>query len=84
MPSTPSTTARGAEAKPASRQTKPRAPRVRAAATSRHDGEEREAIIRRIAYAHYEARGCVGGHALEDWLKAQAEFDAAATAQPSA
>ena len=28
-------------------------------------------LTRRIAQALYEARGCVEGHALDDWLKAQ-------------
>jgi Protein of unknown function (DUF2934) len=35
----------------------------------------REALIRTTAYSYYEARGCVDGHDLEDWLKAEAEFE---------
>lgn len=34
--------------------------------------EQREQIIRATAYALFEARGCVYGHDLEDWLKAEA------------
>ena len=29
-------------------------------------------LTRRIAQALFEARGCVDGHALDDWLKAEA------------
>lgn len=28
--------------------------------------------IRALAYAFYEARGCVEGYALDDWIKAEA------------
>lgn len=35
----------------------------------------REDRIRQTAYAHYEARGRTDGHALEDWLSAEAEVD---------
>jgi hypothetical protein len=38
-------------------------------------GNGRDAFIRESAYAFYEARGRVDGHALEDWLKAEAELD---------
>lgn len=33
---------------------------------------EREQAIREAAYACFEARGCEPGHALDDWLKAEA------------
>ncbi len=36
--------------------------------------DEREQVIRLAAYAFYEARGHIDGHALEDWLKAEAQF----------
>ena len=36
--------------------------------------DEREQLIRQTAYAFYEARGHIDGHALEDWLKAEAQF----------
>lgn len=36
--------------------------------------EERVKVIRQTAYANYEARGCTDGHALEDWLLAEAQF----------
>lgn len=35
-------------------------------------GSSREARIHEAAYALYEARGCVDGHDLEDWLAAEA------------
>jgi hypothetical protein len=35
----------------------------------------REEFIREAAYYHFEARGGVGGHELEDWLRAEAEFE---------
>jgi hypothetical protein len=31
------------------------------------------AAISLVAYSLYEARGCVDGHALEDWLEAEAQ-----------
>lgn len=34
--------------------------------------DSREARVHLAAYALYEARGCVDGHALEDWLAAEA------------
>ncbi len=42
-------------------------------------GDRRDTFIRESAYAFYEARGCIDGHALEDWLQAEAEFDHALT-----
>jgi hypothetical protein len=33
---------------------------------------DRNDVISSIAYALYEARGSVDGHALEDWLEAEA------------
>ncbi len=33
-----------------------------------------EDIIRARAYRFYEERGCEDGHALEDWLRAEAEI----------
>ncbi len=38
--------------------------------------DPRQEAIRQAAYAQFEARGCVYGHELEDWLKAEAEVDA--------
>jgi hypothetical protein len=31
--------------------------------------------VRQAAYFYYEARGRVGGHELDDWLRAEAEFE---------
>ncbi len=44
----------------------------------------RQARIRAAAYALYEARGCVPGHDVEDWLAAEAALasEATGTAQP--
>lgn len=39
-------------------------------------GPTREDIIRRRAYERYEHSGCVDGHALDDWLAAEAEVGA--------
>lgn len=39
-------------------------------------GLVREERIRLIAYALYVERGCEGGHELEDWLRAEMQFDA--------
>lgn len=38
--------------------------------------DPRQQAIRQAAYARFEARGCVYGHELEDWLKAEAVVDA--------
>lgn len=45
----------------------------------------RQARIRAAAYARYEARGCVPGHDVEDWLAAEATLagEAAGAAQPA-
>jgi len=45
--------------------------------------EQREQAIRQAAYALFEARGCVYGHALEDWLEAEAQVERAFAALPS-
>ena len=37
--------------------------------------EALQEAIRLKAYSLYEARGCEGGHALEDWLQAETEFN---------
>jgi len=49
-----------------------------AAAAQADPGDQRDQCIRRAAYALFEARGCVYGHELEDWLKAEAEVEAQA------
>jgi hypothetical protein len=36
------------------------------------EDSSRETRVHMAAYALYEARGCVDGHALEDWLAAEA------------
>ena len=38
------------------------------------DPTQLEEEIRRHAFQHYEARGCKGGHELDDWLQAEAEI----------
>jgi hypothetical protein len=37
--------------------------------------ESKDEFVRQTAYYYYEARGRVGGHELDDWLKAEAEFE---------
>ena len=41
----------------------------------RPDGIDREQRVREAAYHRYEARGSVDGHALEDWLNAEADVE---------
>lgn len=36
-------------------------------------GPTHDELVRAHAYRRYEQRGCVDGHALEDWLAAEAE-----------
>ena len=38
------------------------------------NGDDREELVRRTAYALYEARGRAHGRALDDWLQAQAQI----------
>lgn len=60
-----------------STQTAPVARKSRAAASpvrTPPPEEQREAMVREAAYYYYEARGCIGGHELEDWLKAEADI----------
>lgn len=38
------------------------------------DSTQLEEEIRRRAFQHYQARGCTGGHELDDWLQAEAEI----------
>ncbi|MCF8156921.1 MAG: DUF2934 domain-containing protein [Rhodoferax sp.] len=45
-----------------------KAPKVSAVA-----GNELDEMIRRKAYSIYESRHCEGGHALDDWLQAEAQ-----------
>ncbi|MDP1650132.1 MAG: DUF2934 domain-containing protein [Rubrivivax sp.] len=54
-----------------------------AAAAQTMPDEQREQAIRQAAYALFEARGCVYGHALEDWLEAEAQVERAFAALPS-
>jgi hypothetical protein len=35
----------------------------------------KDEFVREAAYFYYEQRGRVGGHELDDWLKAEAEFE---------
>jgi hypothetical protein len=37
--------------------------------------EQKDAFVREAAYFYFEARGRTCGHELEDWLKAEAEFE---------
>ena len=55
------------------------APDSKVRSSAKPNGEDRDEIIRRTAYAYFEARGCTDGHALEDWLQAQQEVDRLST-----
>lgn len=39
------------------------------------EGPSREDLVRRRAYDLYQRNGCIDGHALDDWLAAEAELD---------
>jgi hypothetical protein len=45
------------------------------AKASRPEGLDREHMVREAAYFHYQARGCIAGHEVEDWLRAEAEIE---------
>lgn len=38
---------------------------------------QRDDMVREAAYYYYEARGCVDGHELEDWLRAESDIERA-------
>lgn len=44
-----------------------------ASATASSDAKDE--FVRQAAYYYYEARGCISGHELDDWLQAEAEFE---------
>jgi hypothetical protein len=46
-----------------------------AANTTNVTMDGRDEFIRQAAYSYYEARGCIDGHELDDWLRAEAEFE---------
>jgi hypothetical protein len=53
------------------------------AGTASSDADARGEFVRQAAYYYYEARGRVGGHELDDWLKAEAQFEQLGRAQAS-
>jgi len=66
------------------RAAKPKTPRVKAAQHSKavstepvitqtHPEDVHE-IVAQIAYSYWESRGCQGGAALEDWVRAEHEY----------
>ena len=60
---------------PSSRARRDREVAASAALAEAPATDEREDVIRRTAYDYYEARGRVHGHELDDWLRAEAEFE---------
>jgi hypothetical protein len=50
----------------------PPPPKPGAARAGEELATEREQAVRRVAYELYQARGGLDGHALEDWLQAEA------------
>jgi Protein of unknown function (DUF2934) len=44
--------------------------------TRQADAESRDVQIHRLAYERYLSNGCVDGHALDDWLAAEAAVGA--------
>ena len=77
-------TAAAAAPATSARAAKPKAPRVTAAQHSKTVSTEsisvqasvdnQEEVIARMAYSYWESRGCQGGSALEDWVRAEHEF----------
>jgi hypothetical protein len=68
-----SETARGKKQKTA-KPAAPDADKTINPAQARLSDDEREQVIRQTAHAFYEARGGTDGYAMEDWLKAEAQF----------
>ena len=77
-------TAAAAAPATSARAAKPKTPRVKAAQHSKTVSSEpvsvqisadnTEEVIARMAYGYWESRGCQGGSALEDWVRAEHEF----------
>jgi hypothetical protein len=44
----------------------------------------KQEFVSQRAYYYYESRGRMGGHELDDWLKAEAEFERMTTAEARA
>jgi hypothetical protein len=72
-----------AVAAPPTRAAKPKTPRVKAAQHSKlvsaelviaQTSENPHEVIAQIAYGFWESRGCQGGAAIEDWLRAEHEY----------
>jgi hypothetical protein len=69
---------------PSARAAKPKVPRVKAAQHSKtvpaeaplsqSNPENAGEVIAQIAYSFWESRGCQGGAALEDWVRAENEY----------
>jgi len=69
--------------KPAPKAAAKRRPAAEASATEAQPDVQREHAIRQVAYALYEARGCIAGHELEDWLLAEAQVQQGLAELPS-
>jgi hypothetical protein len=74
---------KAAVAAPPTRTAKPKTPRVKAAQHSKvalaepviaQAPENPHEVIAEIAYSFWESRGCQGGAAIEDWLRAEHEY----------
>ena len=72
-----------AAAAPPTRAAKPKTPRVKAAQHSKvvsaepviaQTTENAHEVIAQIAYGFWESRGCQGGAAIEDWVRAEHEY----------
>ena len=55
-----------------------------AASASTAAPADRDEAVRRMAYSLYEARGYIGGHEVEDWLRAEALVALASIDSPAA
>jgi len=62
-------------AKPSKRPAEVGVEHAETTAVAEPDDSTRDDKVREIAYFYYEARGCIGGHEFDDWLKAEAEFE---------
>ena len=82
MPTQKPASARGAKSTPKA-AAQPAAAETAAATAQPVPDEQRLQAIRQAAYALYEARGCVYGHALEDWLEAEAQVESSFAALPT-
>lgn len=72
MPRSSATPKASPQTSKAMNTTRPLTTAARAQASQHRASVDHQQAVREAAYARFEARGCEPGHALDDWLQAEA------------